>query len=90
MNKLIKKALPVLLVAATFATSSAMAAGNPELVVQQLGNVHISKAVVQNAQKKEQTFESWLDTKLNLNLEKSMQNLQKQIDQNLANKLNKA
>ncbi|MCQ8879182.1 hypothetical protein NQT69_14320 [Pseudoalteromonas shioyasakiensis] len=90
MNKLIKKALPVLLVAATFGTSSAMAAGNPELVAQQLGSVHISKANIQHAQQKELTFENGLNKKLNVNLEKSMQDMQKQVDQNLAKKLNKA
>ncbi|BDF95520.1 MULTISPECIES: hypothetical protein [Pseudoalteromonas] len=90
MKNLIKKTLPVFLIAATFGTSSAMAAGNPELVMQQLGSLHISKSVVQQAQAKEQAFENGLDTKLDVNLEKSMDELQKQIDKKLADKLDKA
>ncbi|MEH6396343.1 hypothetical protein [Pseudoalteromonas sp.] len=90
MKNLIKKALPVFLIAATFGTSSAMAAGNPELVMQQLGSVHVSKSMVQKAQAKNQAFENELDTKLDMSLEKSMNELQKQIDKKLADKLNKA
>lgn len=90
MKNLIKKTLPVLLITAAFGASSAMAAGNPELVMQQLGSVHISKSVVQQAQAKEQVFENGLDTKLNMSLEKSIDELQKQIDAKLADKLSKA
>lgn len=89
MKTLIKKALPVLLITATFGTSSAMAAGNPEVIMQQLSSVHISKSVMQNAQQKELQFESSLSTKLNAKLEKSMQEIQKQIDNKLTDQLGK-
>ncbi|MBB1292527.1 hypothetical protein [Pseudoalteromonas sp. SR41-4] len=89
MKKLIKKALPVILIIATFCTSSAMAAGNPELIMQQLSSVHISKVVMQNPQQKELRFENSLNTKLNVKLEKSMREIQKQIDNKLTDQLDK-
>ncbi|KPH62182.1 hypothetical protein AMS58_09895 [Pseudoalteromonas porphyrae] len=87
MKNLIKKTLSALIITAAFTSSATMAAGKPELVMQQLSSAHLPKSITQYSHTKEQAFQSSLSTKLDMSLEKSMSDIHKKINKELSDKL---
>lgn len=88
MKNIITKAISVIALSSVLA-APAMAAGKTELTVQEFGNVKVSQSLIQEAQFKNDMFNKQFEATLDKNITASMDKMNKEIDQKIANKLSK-